>query len=123
MADSPPLQVKRIYEPPAPGDGLRVLVDRLWPRGVSKAGAKLDLWAKHLAPTTELRKWFNHQPDRFDEFRVRYLEELDAKDDALAELTSRADGGPITLLYAARDPACNHAIILQDWLRQRMPRA
>jgi len=111
-------KIKRIYEPPEDDDGLRVLVDRLWPRGVTKETAKIDNWAKELAPSTELRKWFGHEATRYAEFRSRYLEELKANAEAAAQIGNQARQGTLTLLYAARDRSCNHAIVLQEFLQQ-----
>lgn len=110
------VQIKRIYEHPDPADGFRVLVDRLWPRGVSKQAAELDLWLKEVAPSTALRIQFNHQPERFESFTVSYRAELDANPatDELRELI--AAHNPLTLLYGARDPAVNHAVVLKDYL-------
>ena len=106
--------VKRAYDPPAPTDGVRILVDRLWPRGLSKQKAALDGWNKDVAPSTALRKWFDHRPERFAEFSKRYRAEL--KDNpAVAEL--RATKGKVTLVYGARDPAVNHAIVLAKVLK------
>jgi uncharacterized protein YeaO (DUF488 family) len=111
------IRVKRAYEPAAPADGYRVLVDRLWPRGVSKSRAKLDEWAKELAPSAELRVWFGHQPGRFTEFRGRYTDELRQHRPRLTELRRRARTGRLTLVYAARDDKHNEAIVLADILR------
>ncbi len=108
--------MKRAYEQPAAGDGTRVLVDRLWPRGVTKQAAAIDLWVKEIAPSTELRKWFGHDPARWAEFRKRYAAELHRNDAKLAELRGLAKDGPITLVYAARDEAHNDAIVLRDVL-------
>lgn len=111
--------LKRIYEPFDPGDGYRILVDRLWPRGVSKEKAKLDEWAKDLAPSSELRKWFGHKPERFAEFRECYLEELrveSTKEMKLAELATLALSQEVTLLYGAKDPIHNHAHVLREEL-------
>ena len=116
MSDTPSIQIKRIYEPPEDQDGFRVLVDRLWPRGVKKADVHIDLWAKEVAPTTELRKWFDHDPAKFDEFRGRYTKELQANREETVNVLEKANGAPITLLYAARDPACNHAAVLRSFL-------
>ena len=110
------IQIKRVYDDPADNDGLRVLVDRLWPRGLKKADARIDLWAKDLAPTAPLRKWFKHDASRFEEFRSRYLAELEARRDIARELREQAAGGTITLVFAARDRACNHAVVLRDFL-------
>jgi len=110
------IRIKRVYDDPGDDDGLRVLVDRLWPRGLKKADARIDLWAKNLAPTSPLRKWFGHDASRFGEFRSRYLDELEARRDDVRELREQAAGGPITLLFAARDRACNHAVVLRDFM-------
>ena len=112
------IQIKRIYDEPAPGDGFRVLVDRLWPRGVSKEKAALDLWLKEVAPSDELRQWFGHVPERFSEFRRRYTAELNANP-AVQQLreTLKAHQA-VTLLYGARDPAMNQAAVLRDYLRE-----
>jgi uncharacterized protein YeaO (DUF488 family) len=106
--------IKRAYEPPSPKDGTRILVDRLWPRGVSKAKAALDGWNKDVAPSTPLRKWFDHKPERFQEFARRYRAEL-KHNPAVAEL--RATKGKLTLVYGARDPAINHAVVLAKVLK------
>ena len=111
------IQIKRIYDPPGDDDGLRVLVDRLWPRGVKKDEAKVDVWAKELAPTTELRQWFDHDASKFSEFRSRYLKELGDKDDVVQKLFEDANGCTLTLLFAARDRSCNHAVVLLDYLK------
>ena len=113
------VRLKRAYEPADAADGYRVLVDRLWPRGVSKEKAQLDEWARELAPSSELRTWFGHDPARFDEFRRRYLEELAAHEAKLAELRERASEGTLTLVYAARDSEHNDAVVLADVLRRR----
>lgn len=109
------LQTKRIYEPAATSDGVRILVDRIWPRGVTKAAAALDLWLKDVAPSTDLRKWFAHQPDRWTEFQRRYLLELETSA-AIAELRALVDAGPVTLLYAAKDVDHNEAVALAAFL-------
>ena len=114
------LTIKRIYESPSKDDGLRVLVDRLWPRGVSKEDAELDLWLKEVAPTPELRTWFGHQPGRFEEFSERYRSELETNP-ALDELLDAARGTKaVTLLYGARDPEHNHAVVLRDVVRDAL---
>jgi uncharacterized protein YeaO (DUF488 family) len=110
------VRLKRAYEPPAAGDGVRVLVDRLWPRGLRKAEAAIDLWLKELAPSTELRRWFGHDPDRWDEFDRRYRGELSAHTDLLEELRARVRKGPLTLVYSARDAQHNNAVVLRDML-------
>jgi uncharacterized protein YeaO (DUF488 family) len=93
------VKLKRAYELPAAGDGTRILVDRLWPRGVKKAAAAIDMWAKDIAPSTELRQWFGHETDRWDEFRRRYVAELEQKSDRINELRALARGGQITLVF------------------------
>ena len=110
------VNTKRIYEPAVPADGTRILVDRLWPRGVSKARAKLALWMKDVAPSPNLRVWFDHRPERFKEFGRRYKREL-ARNPAVGELRKLARRGRVTLLYGARDPKINHAVVLQSILR------
>ena len=110
------VKLKRAYEPPAPEDGTRILIDRLWPRGLSKKDAALDLWMKEIAPTTELRKWFAHDPARWEEFRRRYADELHENGELLKELRTLARQGPVTLVYSAHDEAHNDAIVLRDVL-------
>ncbi|KKO70393.1 DUF488 domain-containing protein [Kerstersia gyiorum] len=114
------IHIKRIYEPASAGDGARILVDRLWPRGISKANAALTLWFKDIAPTPELRKWFGHDPGRFDEFRQRYEAELAGNPQAIAQMEPYVRQGDVTLLYAAHDPHCNHALVLADFLRSAL---
>lgn len=109
-------QIKRIYEEPSQNDGYRVLVDRLWPRGVSKEEAQLDEWMKAIAPSPELRKWFDHEPDKFEDFKRRYETELAEKEHLVDELTEKAGRQTVTLLYAARDEVHNHALVLRDFL-------
>lgn len=110
------VRLKRAYEAPAAADGMRVLVDRLWPRGVRKTEAAIDEWAKDLAPSAPLRKWFGHEPDKWPEFRRRYAEELGRHGEALERLRTLARNGPITLVYAARDEAHNDAVVLREIL-------
>lgn len=110
-------QIKRIYEPVESSDVIRILVDRLWPRGVTKSKAHLDHWLKEVAPSPRLRLWFGHKPERFAEFKKRYVEELAANPE-LAELRKLGKSGLVTLLYGARDPNVNHAVVLQDVLRR-----
>ncbi len=112
--------IKRAYDPPAEGDGTRVLIDRLWPRGVAKADARIDIWLKEIAPSTELRVWFAHDPAKFDEFRRRYTEELStgAGLQALQRLRELARQGSITLVFAAKDTEHNDAVVLRDLLMQ-----
>jgi uncharacterized protein YeaO (DUF488 family) len=113
------IEVKRAYEPPSSQDGARILVDRLWPRGISKDDAKLELWMKDIAPSTELRKWYGHDASRQDDFRRRYAEELEAHPELIEDLRSRARKGRITLVYSARDETLNNAIVLRDLLLGR----
>lgn len=114
------IKIKRVYEPPARGDGQRVLVDRVWPRGVSRDEAKLDDWLKDVAPSTDLRKWFGHDPAKWSEFRRRYRAELGRRDDALRPLLERAHHGTLTLLFGARDETHNQAVVLREWLQERL---
>lgn len=116
------IAIKRVYDPPAPDDGYRVLVDRLWPRGMTKEAAALDLWAKDLAPSPDLRKEFNHQPERFAEFTHHYLGEL-AKNPAVAAFRAELKRPKVTLLYGAHDRANNHALVLAGFLRKRVKTA
>jgi len=110
--------IKRAYEPPAPEDGERILIDRLWPRGVSKERAAIDEWAKELAPSAELRRWFGHDPAKWDEFRQRYRAELAARRDALQALAKRGARRRITLVYGARDEEHNDAVVLREVLEE-----
>lgn len=110
------IRLKRIYAPAAEEDGFRVLVDRLWPRGISKARAALAMWCRDAAPSTELRRWFGHEPDRWPAFRERYRGELQGNEAALAPLRDLVARGPVTLLYAARDDRHNEAVALREFL-------
>lgn len=114
------VEVKRAYEPPAAGDGYRVLVDRLWPRGLSKEAARIDAWLKELAPSAELRTWFGHDVERWEEFQERYWQELEEQQAALEELVRRANDGRVTLIYAARDAEHNNAVALRNYLEQQL---
>lgn len=116
------IRLKRAYEPASPSDGYRVLIDRLWPRGVSKERAKLDEWEKELPPSQELREWFGHEPSRFAEFRRRYIAELRNARPRLTELRRRANDGTLTLVYSARDTEHNDAVVLAEVLRGGLPR-
>jgi uncharacterized protein YeaO (DUF488 family) len=111
------VRLKRAYEPAAASDGYRVLIDRLWPRGISRDAARLDEWARELAPSGELRRWFDHDPVRFAEFRRRYTAELGGQEEKLRELRRRARGGPLTLVYGAHDTEHNDAVVLAQILR------
>jgi uncharacterized protein YeaO (DUF488 family) len=112
-----PVHIKRVYEPPAPSDGKRILVDRLWPRGLSKDKAKADLWLKEIAPSNELRKWFAHDPAKWAEFQKRYRAELKERKEQFAQLKHEAAQGTITLLYGAHDEEHNQAVVLTKLLK------
>ena len=116
---APVVQVKRAYAPPSKHDGIRVLVDRLWPRGLSKTHASIDLWLKDIAPSVALRRWFRHQPERWSEFVRRYSEELDHNPVTVAALAGAARRGRVTLLFGARDERRNHAVALHRYLLER----
>ena len=120
------IAIKRVYEAPAEGDGYRVLIDRLWPRGLKKESVPMDVWAKELAPSTELRKWFGHDPALWDEFRQRYAAELAESADVWQALARRSAKEPVTLLYGARDEEHNDAValkaLMEQWLRRHQPR-
>jgi uncharacterized protein YeaO (DUF488 family) len=113
------IQLKRVYEKPSRSDGLRILVDRLWPRGLSKERAAVKLWLKEVAPSTDLRKWFNHDPARWKQVQARYRKELAGKKDALKVLKQKAKEHTITLVYAARDEEHNEALVLKRLLERR----
>ena len=117
------IRMKRAYEPATSSDGDRVLIDRLWPRGVSRERASLVEWDRELAPSTKLREWFAHEPGRFEEFRRRYIEELRGRRSRLTELRRRARRGTLTLVFAARDTEHNDAVVLAEVLRRGLPRA
>ena len=108
--------IKRIYEPPVPEDGKRILVDRLWPRGLSKDDARLDEWLKEVAPSDELRRWFGHDPAKWEEFRRRYRQELKTQGEILERLRNEARKGTVTLLFAAKDEERNNAVVLKEML-------
>ena len=111
------IQLKRVYEKPSKRDGLRILVDRLWPRGLTKERAALDLWLKDVAPSTELRKWFGHDPAKWKQFQVRYRKELREEKDALKHLKQTCKGQLVTLVYGARDEEHNEALVLKRILQ------
>jgi uncharacterized protein YeaO (DUF488 family) len=110
------LTIKRIYEPAAPKDGFRILIDRIWPRGLSKASASVDLWLKTLAPSTELRQWFGHDPEKWVQFRQRYFAELDGQAEAVDQVLKMAKRRRVTLLYGAKDTLHNNAVALMEYL-------
>jgi uncharacterized protein YeaO (DUF488 family) len=110
------IRIKRAYDEAGSDDGLRILIDRLWPRGLSKSSLKLDSWVRHLSPSNELRKWYQHDPDKFAEFRKRYLAELKAQGEGLAELRAAVKGKTVTLLTATRELDLSHATVLKGLL-------
>lgn len=110
------IQLKRAYDPPAKGDGFRVLVDRMWPRGLSKDVLKLDLWLKEIGPSTALRKWFAHDPEKWDEFRRRYFQELDAHPNEVRMLRDKMRAGPVTILFGSKEPRFNNAVALKEYM-------
>jgi uncharacterized protein YeaO (DUF488 family) len=112
--------VKRVYEPPAPEDGTRFLVERLWPRGIKKASLPMDAWLKDVAPSAALRRWFGHDPDKWNTFRQRYFAELDSKPEALQPLVEATRRGHVTLLYSARTEVHNNAVALKRYLEERL---
>ena len=116
------IRIKRVYADAAPDDGARILVDRLWPRGVAKDKAELTLWLKEAAPSSALRSWFGHDPKRWEEFRRRYRAELDGNPEPIAQLAEFARHGAVTLLYGAKDEAHNQAVVLAEYLRARVTR-
>jgi uncharacterized protein YeaO (DUF488 family) len=111
--------LKRAYETPEPGDGFRVLVDRLWPRGVAKSFAKIDLWLKDVAPSTAIRKWFSHDPAKWLEFRDLYLSELSQNPEAVGQLMEYVRRGRVTLVYGAKDTEHTHALVLKEFLENK----
>ncbi len=112
------IQIKRVYADAAPEDGRRILIDRLWPRGLTKEEAKIDLWLKDLAPSGELREWFGHDPEKWTGFRERYTKELEANDTAVSQLRSELKAERATLLYGAKDEEHNNAVVLKDFLEK-----
>jgi len=115
----PALKVKRIYEEPAAADGTRILVDRLWPRGLTKEAARIDHWAKAIAPSNQLRQWYGHDAAKWDEFRRRYFAELDANAAGLEELRAQLRGRAVTLLYQSKEARINNAVALQEYLARK----
>ncbi|HWP02875.1 MAG TPA: DUF488 domain-containing protein [Gemmatimonadaceae bacterium] len=113
------IRTKRVYEPATPHDGFRVLVDRVWPRGMTKEQVQADLWLKDVAPSTALRKWFGHDRAKWEAFKRRYFSELDARPEAVARLLDRAEKGRLTLLFSARDAEYNQAVALREYLLSR----
>jgi uncharacterized protein YeaO (DUF488 family) len=114
--------LKRAYDPPAPGDGHRVLVDRMWPRGIARDELRIEAWLKELAPSSGLRKWFGHDPDKWRVFKERYARELDQGPAALAQLVDMAEAGRVTLVFGAKDTEHNNAVALKEYLERRSTR-
>lgn len=114
------IKIKRVYEGRSPDDGSRILVDRLWPRGLTKEKADIDLWLKEIAPSTELRKWFGHDPEKWKGFRVRYETEIRSHSDLVEMLREMAANGPVTLVYGARDREHNEALVLERFLERNL---
>ena len=112
------IKIKRVYEEPDKDDGVRILVDRLWPRGLTKEKASVDLWLKEIAPSTQLRKWFAHDPDKWKSFRGRYETEIRRNDDLIKVLRDKAREGTVTLIYGARDEKHNEALVLKQFLER-----
>lgn len=112
------IQVKRVYEPSQSSDGKRVLIDRLWPRGLTKEKAKVDLWLKDIAPSTELRKWFGHDPAKWNEFKKRYHAELKENSEAVSKMMDTLKNGKVTLVYGAKDEEHNDAVVLKEYLEK-----
>lgn len=110
--------LKRAYEKPSPADGCRILVERLWPRGLSKQDAEIHLWAKEAAPSTELRRWFNHQPEKWPEFQQRYYAELDTRPESLAPILERLRSGQVTFVFASRELKLNNAVALKEYVER-----
>ena len=113
------ITIKRVYEKPTKEDGKRILIDRLWPRGLTKEKAKIDLWLKDIAPSTELRKWFGHDPAKWDEFKKRYVVEIKKNTPVLSQLEGELKKGKVTLVYAAKDEEHNDAVVLKEYLEKK----
>lgn len=111
--------IKRVYDPPGKDDGFRILVDRLWPRGIKKERAAFAEWLKEIAPSDALRKWFSHDPGKWTEFKRRYFKELDGKSDLVNEMLGKINGHPVTLLYSAKDEEHNNAVALKEYLETK----
>jgi len=111
--------IKRVYVEPSKSDGIRILVDRLWPRGLTKEKAKVDVWLKDIAPTTELRKWFNHEPSKWPEFKKKYWAEISKNTDALSVLEKHLANGKVTIVYGAKDEEHNDAVVIKQYLNEK----
>ena len=114
-----PISLKRAYETPSRSDGCRILVERLWPRGLSKSDARIDLWPKEAAPSTELRRWFNHEPDKWAQFKRRYFKELRAREESLQPIFKRVREGPVTFVFASRESRFNNAVALKEYVERK----
>ncbi len=114
------IRLSRAYEPPGPDDGCRVLIDRIWPRGVHKDELRLDAWLKELAPSTALRKWFNHEPDKWDRFKERYFAELDGQPEAVGPASRLCREGTVTLVFGSKERRYNNAVALKTYLERGM---
>jgi uncharacterized protein YeaO (DUF488 family) len=114
------IHIKRVYEPPAKDDGFRVLIDHLWPRGIKKENAAVDEWLKVIAPSTDLRKWFNHEPEKWEEFKRRYFLELKENQETLTNLAKKARAGTLTLVFASREERFNNAVALKEYLETQV---
>lgn len=112
------VSLKRVYEAPSPSDGCRILVERLWPRGLSKKNAQIDLWAKEAAPSSELRRWFSHEPEKWAEFKRRYFDELCDREDSLAAIREHVRAGAVTFVFASRETRFNNAVALEEYLER-----
>lgn len=115
------MSLKRVYENSSPSDGTRILVERLWPRGLSKEKAGIDLWLKEAAPSSHLRRWFDHDPSKWAEFKQRYFEELDGRPDALNGILERLETGPVVLVFASREKRFNNAVALAEYVERKKP--
>ena len=114
-----PISLKRVYEPPSRSDGCRILVERLWPRGLSKQEARIDVWPKEAAPSTELRRWFNHEPDKWADFKRRYFKELRARQEAVQPILERVRAGQVTFVFASRESRFNNAAALKEYVERK----
>jgi uncharacterized protein YeaO (DUF488 family) len=115
-----PISIKRAYEAPSRSDGFRILVDRLWPRGISKEGAKIDLWPKEAAPSNGLRQWFKHEPDKWDEFKRRYFKELHARWESVEPIVEHARAGRVTFVFSSRELRFNNAVALKEYVERKI---
>ena len=118
-----PISLKRAYETPSRSDGCRILVERLWPRGLSKQDAKIDLWLKEVAPSTDLRRWFNHDPDKWVQFKHKYFKELRAQEESLHPILERVSAGQVTFVFASRESRLNSAVALKEYVERAAPDA